>query len=68
MPEELERKNRIAYAAHQLMTRRVSELMQERAQLEGEIRQLRAAVHIWTAVAEQTSLSSGRNPECAGTR
>ena len=56
MSETLTRRNGIVCAAHQLVTRRIAELMQERAQLEEEVRQLQAAVRIWTALAEQTSL------------
>ena len=59
MSERLTRRNRIVCAAHQLVTRRVAELMEERVQLEEEVRQLRAAVQIWTAVAEQASLPAG---------
>jgi hypothetical protein len=51
------RQARIACAAHQLITRRIADLAEERAQLEEEVRQLRAAVEIWTAVAEHTAVS-----------
>jgi len=56
------RHNRVVCAAHQLVSRRVSELIQERAELEEEIRQLRAAVQIWAAVAEQKCPASVQNP------
>ena len=56
------KQHNIACAAHQLVARRVAELTRERAELEEEVRQLRVAVQIWTAVAEQTAIpaSGGR--------
>ena len=36
------------------LSRRIGELKRERAELEEEVRQLRAAVQIWTAVRCQT--------------
>jgi hypothetical protein len=47
------------------LARRISELVRERALLEEEVLQLRAAVQIWTAVAEQAALpaASGGPPD-----
>ena len=62
MAANISRQHNIACAAHQLVTRRISELMRERSQLEEEVRQLQVAVQIWTAVAEQTSQLSAAGP------
>jgi hypothetical protein len=39
---------------HDLLSRRIGDLKRERAELEEEIRQLRAAAKIWTEVYRQT--------------
>jgi hypothetical protein len=44
------------------LPRRLSYLQQERARLEEEVRQLRAAVRIWTDVCEQIA----QNARCGG--
>ena len=61
MPVNASKRHNIACAAHQLVTRRIVELMRERAKLEEEVLQLRVAVQIWTAVAEQTAVPSDAN-------
>ena len=48
-----------ACAAHQLVARRIADLIRERAILEEEVSQLRVAVQIWTAVVEQTAAPAG---------
>ena len=58
MSQHVIRQNKMVCAAHQLISRRVSQLIQERAQLEEEVRQLRAAVQIWAEVAEQKCVMS----------
>jgi hypothetical protein len=63
MPAKISKQHNIACAAHQLVARRIVQLMRERAELEEEVRQLRAAVQIWTSVAEQTAI-----PNSAGGR
>jgi hypothetical protein len=62
MSQKLTRQNRVICAAHQFVSRRVSVLIQERAELEEEVRQLRAAVQIWAAVAEQKRPVSAEHP------
>jgi methylmalonyl-CoA mutase N-terminal domain/subunit len=42
--------------------RRIGKLKRERAELEEEVLQLRAAVKIWTAVCDQ-AMSRGEDPE-----
>ena len=44
------------------LSRRIGALKRERAKLEEEVLQLRAAVQIWTAVCRQT-MASATNPE-----
>jgi len=61
MAANVSKRHNIACAAHQLVTRRIAELMRERAKLEEEVLQLRVAVQIWTAVAEQTVVPSDAN-------
>jgi len=52
----------VACTAHQFLARRIGQLMREREVLEEEVRQLRAAVQIWTAVVEQTALPAVPDP------
>lgn len=44
---------------YDLLPRRIGDLKRERAELEEEVLQLRAAVKIWTAVRHQTMATAG---------
>ena len=48
------------------LARRIGELKRERAELEEEVLQLRAAVQIWTAVRRQV-MSTAAGPEALDT-
>jgi hypothetical protein len=61
-----QRRNHLVCVAHQLVTKRVAELIKERAELEEEVRQLRAAVQIWTSVAQQTSRADKSTTQAIG--
>jgi len=43
------------------LSRRIGELKRERAELEEEVLQLRAAVQIWTAVRRQIMATAGQD-------
>lgn len=48
------------------LTRKIGRLKRERAQLEEEVLQLRAAVNIWSEVCRHTMASVGTNPNQFG--